>query len=279
MLPLQRAFLAGLALLASTVVHADLILSGPPSAANVEQINQAYADLAKGLSVWLGEPVRYEAPTNFMGYAQAMREGKYDLLVDGPHFASWRMANLKHQPVVESTEKLVFLTLAKADDERIKSPDDLVNKHVCTQPSPSFGTMLLLAQYPNPMRQPLMKYEEGYAPNVAAMRKGQCDAAVVNSTFYENQMSAADKSAVKVIHTTRPIPGVVLTAGPKLKPAQIDDLRRRLSQPSGDELGVVFMLSQASVRGAKHDSVRWELVKMEQIKGLDELLRSLSWGW
>gem|GEM_PF-6383411 len=223
--------------------------------------------------------MRYEKPNNYMGYAQAMREGRYDLLVDGPHFAAWRMAKLQHQPVVESSERLVFLTLANADDDRIKSPDDLVNKRVCSQSSPNLSTMMFLAQFPNPMRQPMMKYENGYAPNVAALRQRNCDAAVVSASFYDNQMGAADKASVKVIHNTRPLPGVVVTAGSRLTPVQIDTLRSRLAKPAAEDNEAVLLLSKAALRGVRHEDVRWMPVKASEIKGLDELLTSMSWGW
>lgn len=251
----------------------------PPSAADAAHIDQAYGELAKILSGWLGDTVRYEKPNNYMGYAQAMREGRYDLLVDGPHFAAWRMTKLQHQPVVESSERLVFLTLANADDDRIKSPDDLVNKRVCSQSSPSLATMMFLAQFPNPMRQPMMKYENGYAPNVALLKQRSCDAAVVNASFYDNQMGAADKAVVKVIHNTRPLPGVVVTAGPRLTPVQIDTLRSRLAKPAAEDNAAVLLLSKAALRGVRHEDVRWVPVKASELKGLDELLTSMSWGW
>lgn len=64
------------------------------------------------------------------------------------------------------------------------------------------------------------KYENDYAPNVALLKQGSCDAAVVSASFYDNQMGAADKAAVKGIHNTLPLPGVVVTAGPRLTPCR-----------------------------------------------------------
>lgn len=100
------------------------------------------------------------------------------------------------------------------------------------------------------------KYEYDYAPNVALLKQGSCDAAVVSASFYDNQMGAADKAAVKVIHNTRPLPGVVVSAGPRLTPVQIDTLRSHLAKPEEDDRAAVLLLRKATLSGVHHEDVR-----------------------
>ena len=68
--------------------HAELILSGSPSSKDRGELDKRYIELAVQLATALGEPVRYVAPINEMGYAQEIRKGSYDILIDGPHLGA-----------------------------------------------------------------------------------------------------------------------------------------------------------------------------------------------
>ena len=74
----------------SLPVSADLILTSPPreSAARGEEL---YGPLAQLLTVQLGQSVVYERARDWIEYSTRMKQDKYDIVFDGPHFAAWRM--------------------------------------------------------------------------------------------------------------------------------------------------------------------------------------------
>ncbi|MEK7734742.1 MAG: PhnD/SsuA/transferrin family substrate-binding protein [Pseudomonadota bacterium] len=54
----------------------------------------AYQPIADYLSSKLGRKVVYRHVDNWLSYQSEMRKGKFDIVIDGPHFVSWRMAAL-----------------------------------------------------------------------------------------------------------------------------------------------------------------------------------------
>ena len=65
-------------------------MTSPPreSAARGEEL---YGPLAQLLTVQLGQSVVYERARDWIEYSTRMKQDKYDIVFDGPHFAAWRM--------------------------------------------------------------------------------------------------------------------------------------------------------------------------------------------
>lgn len=260
-------------------VHAELTLSGSPSSQDQIELDKRYIKLAAQLTETLGEPVRYVAPINEIGYAQDIRKGRYDILLDGPHLAAWRIAKGLHKPVVQSDVPLTFLIVAPASNKSIHSPEQLIGKHVCVQPSPNLSNMMFMSLYPNPLQLPSVRVTEGYNPIAQKVLTGECSAGVLTTTFYENTLDKDAQNQLRVIYNTRPLPGHVLTVSNKMSDTKREALQKRLTgaDPATDKLAQA--MTTAGVRGGEPSKTHWQVVKSESIKGLDKLLTQQSFGW
>ncbi|MDD2892411.1 MAG: PhnD/SsuA/transferrin family substrate-binding protein [Halothiobacillaceae bacterium] len=156
-------FALGVALLClSLPAQAELTLSGLPFDKDPTEQNKNYVALAAQLSQALGEDVRYVPSANILGYAQAIRRGEYDILVDGPHFSAWRIAEGLHSAVVQADITLTYAVVTAADDTGIQSLEQLVSQPVCASSPPQLSTLMLLNQYPNPIQEPTLHITDGY---------------------------------------------------------------------------------------------------------------------
>jgi len=131
-----RTTLAVSAILASLSLpaQAELILSGIPAIQERTELDKNFIKLASQLTDVLGEPVRYVAPINEMGYAQEVRKGTYDIVIDNPVLAAWRIAKGMHKPVAQVDVPSTYLVVVPATDTSTKSPEQLIGKSVCVCP-------------------------------------------------------------------------------------------------------------------------------------------------
>ena len=270
----------GAVLCISQPVQAELTLSGPPFDRDPSEQNKSYEELATQLSQFLGEPVRYVPPANVQGYAQAIRRGDYDILIDGPHFSAWRIAKGLHKPIAQADITQTYVVVVSAADaNNIRSLEQLVSQPVCVSPPPQLSTLMFLNQYTNPLQEPVMRMTEGYLPKVEKLLKGDCRAAVLSAAFYENKLDKAEQAKLRVIFNTRPLPGYVMTASPKLTETQRTRLAKRLSSadPASDIL--LQTLTKSSVHNGEPLKVRWVAANTDALTGLDQLLVRHSYGW
>ncbi len=280
--PLMKTLIAcalGALLGLSAPAQAELTLSGTPFERDSTEQNQNYTLLAAQLSQFLGETVRYVPPVNIQGYAQAIRQGEYDILIDGPHFSAWRVAQGLHQPVAQADTALTYVVVVPTADTRTRSLEQLISQPVCVSPPPQLSTLMFLNQYPNPLQEPVMHMMEGYLPKIEKLLKGECRAAVLSASFYEHKLDKVTQAGLRVIFNTRPLPGYVMTASPKLSETKRADLGKRLStgNPAHDPL--LQALTKASVHNGEPEKLRWTAPNAEAIKGLDQLLIKQSYGW
>lgn len=122
-MPTRRNFLAlwllPLALIASRAsADEEYIFSAPPREIG-ESESDVYLPIADYLSKATGKKIVYQGSNNWLSYQDKMREGAYDLVFDGPHFVSWRMARLQHVPLVKLAGDLTFVVIVRKDNDRI----------------------------------------------------------------------------------------------------------------------------------------------------------------
>ena len=113
------AIIVAAALVVQTA-RADLVLSAPPRE-TPEAGLKLYGPLAEFLSKAIGEKVEYRHPDNWGIYQGLMTKGEYDLVFDGPHFVSWRIQRLKHEPLAALSGKLGFVVVAQQDDSQVRA--------------------------------------------------------------------------------------------------------------------------------------------------------------
>lgn len=277
---IQPALLAT-ALLAclSLSAHAELVLSTPP-AQDKADTNALFTELASQLSEVLGEPVRYVAPAYGMNdYGKHVRKGTYDILLDEPQFAAWRIAKGMHKPVAQSDTQLTYLVVVPTTDTKTNSPEQLVNKTVCLQASPNLSNLMFMSLYRNPFQLPDVRLVEGFKPIVEKVIEGACSAGVIPASMYEKTLDKDTQNKLRVVYSTRTLPGLTLTVSNKVSDAKREVLINRLTNadPATDKF--VQTLTAAGGRGGVPTKTRWQAINPESLKGLDQILVQQSYGW
>lgn len=144
----------------SSVFAQGLILSAPPRE-TAEAGMKIYGPVASHLSKLLGVNVTYEHPGNWLRYQREMRNDKYDIVFDGPHFIAWREKHLGHETLVKLPGKLQFVLVTDKESKKIKRPNDLIGKNICGISPPNLSTLSVLDYYRNPVRQPVIRGIKG----------------------------------------------------------------------------------------------------------------------
>lgn len=262
--------------LAGVARAADLILSAPPRE-SPEAARKLYAPLAALLTRTLGRPVRYEYPGSWFKYQQDMREGRLDIVFDGPHFVSWRIAHLDHHPLVRLPGKLRFLLLTRADNENIQGPDDLVGRVICGISPPHLSTLSILAHYHNPVRQPRIKGIRGGMGKVleAGLHNGKCDAFVLRSAFYRKKVKPALQAQMRILYTSPAMPNQALTvAGHRISDAERETLREWLTVRSEGKQAVEPIRKRFAPKAKG-----FVVTEDKEYRGYNRLLEGVIFGW
>ncbi len=156
----------------------SLIFTAPPRETPEAGI-KVYTPIASYLTQLLGVTVTYKHPGNWLNYQREMRNDKYDIVLDGPHFVAWRVAHLGHEPLVKLPGKLRFLLLTDKNNTELDHADKLIAKRICAISPPHLSTLAILDYYRNPVRQPVIKGIKGGMGKVAKTyfsRKAGCSA-------------------------------------------------------------------------------------------------------
>lgn len=204
---------------------AELILSAPPRESKQDG-EKLYTPLAEYLTQRLGQPVKYNHPNSWFEYQNDMRNNVYDIVFDGPHFASWRIEHLNHTALVKLPGSLKFHLVALTDDETVRTTDELIGRYICGISPPNLSTLTVLAHYSNPVRQPIIKGINGGMGKVyKSLIAKKCSAGVLRSAFYKKKLKDKDREKVKIIFTSDPLPNQVITASERISRADVEKLR------------------------------------------------------
>ncbi len=213
-------FSFGLLFFIQSALAKDLVFTAPPRE-KPEAGQQVYGPIAEHLTKLLGQKVVYEHPKNWLNYQREMRNDKYDIVFDGPHFISWRMAHLGHEVLVKLPGHLGFFLIAGKTDNEINSTTDLVAKKICGISPPNLSTLSIIAAYPNPVQQPVIKGVKG---GMRAVEKtflsGACRAAVFRDAFYKKKLEASTRDKVKIIYRSKPLPNQGISVSKRLSDRQ-----------------------------------------------------------
>jgi ABC-type phosphate/phosphonate transport system substrate-binding protein len=252
-------------------VKAEYILSAPPRE-NGNLGKETYEPLAEYLSKLLGDKVVYQQPSGWFDYTQKMRDGRYDIIFDGPHFAAWRVKHLQHIPIAVLPGTLDFVLVAKAGDQEIINTKDLNGKNICGMLSPNLGTSLVYELFENPVLQPVIVEISGGMNEVyKAFHNGLCRAAILRNHNFEN-LPDSEKAGLKIIAKTKSLPNQTITISKRLEKnaQQIADFM--VSQEGA--IAAQGLLSRYS-RGAPY----FETTSSDRYDGIEDLLEGVVWGW
>jgi ABC-type phosphate/phosphonate transport system substrate-binding protein len=248
-------------------------MTAPPREPQEIGIKQ-YESTAAFISKIIGKPVKYEHPGNWLTYQSNMRNNKYDIVFDGPHFASWRMAHISHDMLVKLPGKLQFYLLTDINNSQINSADDLIGKKICGISPPNLSTLSVLAYYQNPVRQPIIKGIKGGMGKVhKTFKSGGCEALVLRTAFYYKKLQDADRKSLKIIYKSPAMPNQVISAGKRL--TQEEKSRLRVALISNDGAQATKPTLQRFGGKAK----AFIPATAKEYEGYNNLLEGVIFGW
>jgi ABC-type phosphate/phosphonate transport system substrate-binding protein len=253
-------------------VYADIIFSAPPRESE-QQGNKIYGPIAQQLSKVTGKKVIYQHAGNWTEYSQNMRQDKYDIIFDGPHFAAWRIKHFQHTPVAKLAGTLGFVIIAKDTDKDVKHLRDLIGKSLCGMASPNLGTMVAFSIFNNPVIQPEIRVIKGSGKDVLnAFVNNECHYAVLLDRFYNN-LPAEKKLHIKVIATSNQMPNQTFTVSKHLSHYDAEKIANYLTTADGARAGenLLKIYSQKTPNFEKAD--------IHDYEGLEGLLEGVVFGW
>ena len=264
-----------LALPINVVFSAPLIFSAPPRE-SAQAGKKLYEPIAAYLSKLFGETVTYVHPVNWLKYQREMRNGKYDIVVDGPHFASWRIVHLGHEAVVKLPGTLQFMLLADKSNSDLDHADKLIGKKICGISPPHLSTLSVLDKYRNPVRQPVIKGIKGGMGKVLkaySSEKAGCSAMVLRNKFFNKKVKKEQREKLKVLFLSKAMPNQTITVSKRVSVALKDKMRYELTKGAG------VASAKGFVKRFAPKAKSLVPVKEGEYDGYNMLLEGIIFGW
>jgi len=272
-LPKAWVLMLGLLICSPLIYAQDLILTAPPREKPAAG-QQQYGPLAAYLTKLFGRKVKYVFPGGWLKYQRDMREDKYDIVFDGPHFISWRILHLDNHIAVVLPGHLEFYLLAKKDDNKINNINDLVAKSFCGVPPPNLATLSIIAAFNNPVRQPVVTGIRGAGKAVFdAFMKGKCEAAVIRTAYYKKFLTDEQRAQTKIVYASKPYPNQGITVSKRVTPREREMMVQALTV--GDGIKATVPILKRFGGKAKH----FIPAKDSDFAGINNLLEGVIFGW
>ncbi|MEK7716366.1 MAG: PhnD/SsuA/transferrin family substrate-binding protein, partial [Pseudomonadota bacterium] len=187
----------------------------------------------------------------------------------GPHFNSWRISNLQHNALVKLADEYTFVVVVRKDD-RITNLKQLAGQKICGMTPPDFGTLAVLGQFDNPVRQPVIvstlgstKVYEG-----VAIEK-QCNAGILPAASLKKFNDGAN--LLRAIYMTQSISNQAFSAGPRISRDDQARIAAALVSPEASRVVSRLMAAYSAGKGLSYAS-------KEDYAGLDVYLKD-TWGY
>lgn len=238
--------------------------SAPPDL-GPEESRRLYAPLMQLLGSETGDSFVYVHPGSWFAYQDDMRSGRFQLLLDDAHLASWRIAALDHAPLVKARAQATYVVIAMKEG-RIYSKEDLVGLPVCAQAPPALGTLGFLELFDSPFQVPRILETSDYLDRVQKVLTGECAGAVLARHRYTGSDEIRGVAGqLKIVTQTGSYPGVTLTAGTGLSESLHSAIRNVLLSRSGGE-------ATRALRDHLANGSNFVEAEPEDYEGLDGLL-------
>lgn len=254
---------------------ADLVFSVSPGEgrdADRNKVEQMYAPLVRYMERILDDKIVFDYPQDWKEYSRNMRNGRYDIVFDAPHFSSWRIKNINHTPVARLPGQLGHVIVTNLFDASPRKLRDLVGVSICSAVSPSLSNMTVYSMFDNPVHMPQIREIEGnYLDLYASLRAGVCDAAILTDSDYK-QLRPSLRHSLRVVVRSEPVPERTITVSDRL--AQKKAL---LAQMLTSNEGAQAAQSVFRQFGKKEQT--FVKVKLAEYRDLDDMLSSVVYGW
>ena len=266
--------------LLSILIHVSaqaegLILTGPPRE-TPEKGMKMYGPIAAHLSKTLGVKVTYVHPGNWLKYQREMRNDKYDIVFDGPHFISWRIEHLGHEALIKLPGKLQFMLVYEKGGEQYKHPDDLIGKKICGISMPNLSTLSILDYYRNPVRQPMIKGIKGGMKKVhksLLAKKSGCSAAVLRTAFFKKKLKQPQRDNLSTLFLSKAMPNQGISVSKRVS----QRVKNQITNDLTIGKGVASTKGILKRFGGKAKS--FIPVKEAEYAGYNNLLEGVIFGW
>lgn len=248
----------------ATAMAEEYIFTAPPRDVGSGDESAVYGPVAAYLSAVTGKKIVYVHSDNWLTYQDHMRKGKYDLVFDGPHFLSWRIQKLQHEPLAKLSGKLVFVILAKKDNDKVATIKDLSGRTVCGMAPPNLATLTLYSQFSNAARQPMIIPAKSFKEAYERLNQNKCYGAAMGKGFYKN----LDKGEAKVLWESPGVPNQAFSAGPRFNEQDRAKMTAALTAPEARTKMAKFF----EIFSKEKDL---EVAKREEFNGVAVLLKDV----
>ncbi|MCB1736319.1 MAG: PhnD/SsuA/transferrin family substrate-binding protein [Gammaproteobacteria bacterium] len=220
-----------LALLANPVAVADTYYLAVPPFMDRDQGEAQFGELAKYLSDKTGQDIQTRSSANPIAFWESLKRGDFDLVLDGPHLADYRVQRLDHH-VLAKVKGLLSFALVMKPENAVFEADDLIGKKVAITPAPSLCAVEIEGFYPNLMRRPELVEVKSHQEALALLRTGQVDAA-----FIPTPLTGQNPDLVMIAQSAQ-LPHSAMTAGPRVPDAVQASVRKALIEAQNEYAGV-----------------------------------------
>lgn len=244
------------------------VFSAPPRE-SAQAAAEIYVPIAAYLSAVTGKKVVYRQPANWIAYQTEMRKGDYDLVFDGPHFNAWRASNLQHNILVKAPGEHSFVVVVKKDNDKVRELKQLAGRGICGMNPPNLGTLTVLNEFDNPMRQPLIVSTESWNTIYSGMQTGRCTAAILPA----RNLAKLDPqgTATRVVFKAKAYPNQAFSAGPRIAPEDQAKIARALATPDA-------RLATTKLREAYALNGDFQPAAKDEYAGVASILKD-TWGY
>lgn len=244
-----------------------LVFTAPPRESPEAGI-EMYQPVADYLSHVIGKKVKYKHPGTWGVYRTEMLKGSYDIIFDGPHFNSYRMEKLSHNILVKIPERHEFVVIVRKDKTSFQNVQQMAGRGFCAHAPPNLGTLVLLSQFDNPSRQPVIISTNGWDNIYNGVISGKCAGGVLPMA----NLKKVDKANLaKVIFKTAAMPNQAFSAGPRVSMEDQTRIAHALASPDA-------AVPTEKLRAAYKVGDSFALASNQEYQGLAEYLRS-EWGY
>jgi ABC-type phosphate/phosphonate transport system substrate-binding protein len=243
-----------------------LVFTAPPRETPEAGI-EIYQPVADYLSQAIGKKVRYKHPGTWGVYRTEMLKGSYDIIFDGPHFNSYRLEKLSHNILVKIPERHEFAVIVRKD-KPFQTVSQMAGRTFCTHAPPNLGTLVLLSQFDNPSRQPVIINSKGWENIYNGVISGKC----VGGVLPMANLKKYDRSnQTRVVFKTAAMPNQAFSAGPRVSLEDQMKLAQALASPDAAAPTVKLRATYKVGDG-------FALASNQEYQGLAEYLRN-EWGY
>jgi ABC-type phosphate/phosphonate transport system substrate-binding protein len=244
-----------------------LVFTAPPRESPDAGI-EIYKPVAEYLSQAIGKKVRYQHPGTWGVYRTEMLKGSYDIIFDGPHFNSYRLEKLSHNILVKIPERHEFAVIVRKDKTAFQTVSQMAGRSFCTHAPPNLGTLVLLTQFDNPARQPVIISTNGWENIYNGVVSGKSAGGVLPMA----NLKKVDKANLaKVIFKTAAMPNQAFSAGPRVSLEDQMKLAQALASPDA-------AVPTEKLRAAYKVGDGFALASNQEYQGLAVYLRN-EWGY